>query len=415
MPGVNLRQFQHECVQALRSGKVLAAGVGAGKSIMALYWYVTKCCTVRTSHNANGELFQIMPGSPDLVIITTAKKRDNHEWDDELYRYALHQGENSKKMGRVHVTIDSWNNITKYVDTSAVFIFDEQRAIGSGAWSKAFVRIARRNPWVMLSATPADTWSDWCPIFVADGFYRNRTEFFRRHAVYSRYTKYPRIDRWIDEDYLNRCRDRVLVTCEVPRETERVVHQLTCAYDKETVRKAMKTRWNPETEEPFLNATELCFYLRRVIDTDPTRLSYAAHVVRDHRKVIIFYTLRAELEQILKLEEVTGVPVYQYNGGRHDDLPQGNSWVYAVQFQAGSEGWNCTSCNTVLYWSLPYSYKQAEQAAGRIDRLDTSYKTLNYYIMRSFAPLDLGIIRALRNKENFNASGFLRSSARQKE
>lgn len=414
MAGIELKDFQVDCVNQLRSGKVLAAGVGAGKSIMSLYWYATQCCKYRESRNAYGRLFKILKGSPDLYIITTAKKRDSQEWDEELAKFSLHKGVNGKEMGGITVTIDSWNNVAKYIDVQwAVFIFDEQRAIGSGSWAKAFTKIAKNNQWIMLSATPGDNWSDWCPVFIADGFHRNRTEFFRRHAVYSRYTKYPRIDRWIDTDYLERCRDKVLVTCEVPRNAERKIHELTCGYDKSQIKEVMKTRWNPETNEPFVNASELCFYIRRIVNTDKTRLDYAAHVVRDHRKVIIFYSLKVELEQILKLADLTGVPVYQYNGGRHDDLPQGSSWIYAVQFTSGSEGWNCITCNTVLYWSLPYSYKQAEQAAGRIDRLNTPFKELHYYIMRSFASIDLGIIRALKNKEDFNATGFLRASMKE--
>lgn len=410
-PGVQLRPFQVDCVKHLRSGKVLAAGVGAGKSIMSLYWYVTQCCAYDKSSNLNGELFKLKPSSPDLYIITTAKKRISQEWNDELLRFNLIAGSNSHGMGNVYVTIDSWNNIRKYEGVKdAVFIFDEQRAIGSGVWAKAFVKIAKANKWLMCSATPADGWQDWCSIFIADGFHRNRTEFFRRHAVYSRFTKFPMITKWIDTDYLEKCRDAVLVTCTVPRDTERVWHDLTCGYDREAVKKAMKTRWNPETEAPFANANELVIYLRRLINTDKTRLSYASHVCKDHRRTIIFYSLNAELEEILKLESETGIKVYQFNGHKHDPLPEGSDWIYAVQFFSGSEGWNCTTTDTILYWSLPYSYKQFEQAAGRIDRLDTKYKILNYYVMKSFSPLDISIGRALSNKKDFNLRAFMKKT-----
>lgn len=409
MAGVTFRPFQEECLAQLRSGRVLAAGVGAGKSIMGLGWYVTKCCRTIQSSNAIGTLWQIKQG-PDLLIITTAKKRDSHEWEAELEKFALHTGKNPRTMGGVTVTIDSWNNITKYVDVEHMcVIFDEQRAIGSGAWAKAFVKIARRNPWIMLSATPADSWQDWCPVMIADGFHRNRTEFFRRHAVYSRYTKYPRVEKWIDTDYLERCRDKILITCEVPRQTERVYQQVTCGYNKVAIKDAMKTRWNPETDQPFANASELCFYIRRIINTDPTRLAYGQHIVEQHPRVIIFYTLKAELDEILKLEERTGIPVYQFNGSKHDDLPTGKRWIYAVQYFAGSEGWNCTTCDTMIFWDLPYSYKQYEQAAGRIDRLDTPYHTLQYFYLRSFAPLDISIMRALEQKKDFNVRAFVRA------
>lgn len=407
MAGVTLRDFQKECLAQLSSGKVLAAGVGAGKSVMSLYWYVSSCCKTRRSSNRRGELFQILDGSPDLVIITTAKKRDSGEWEDELSRFNLSVGDNGKHMGHVHVTVDSWNNIAKYLDTRAVFIFDEQRAVGSGKWAKSFIKIAKRNPWIMLSATPADKWEDWCPIFVADGFHRNRTEFFHRHAVYSRYTTYPRIDRWIDVPYLERCRDRVLVTCVVPRETIPHEEDLFCDYDKRKVKEIMKTRWNPDTDRPFQNASELCFYIRRLVNCDESRVEMAKHVLTEHGRVIIFYSLSRELESIDRLGEIMGVPVYYYNGSVHDGVPDADHWIYAVQYNAGAEGWNCTTCNAMIFWDLPYSYRQLVQAKGRIDRLNTPYTHLYYYMMRSHAPIDLAIVRALKDKKNFNARAFV--------
>lgn len=409
MPGVRLMDFQKDCVAKLKSGKVLAAGVGAGKSVMSLYWYVSRCCSTKRSSNQRGDLFQLLPGSPDLVIITTAKKRNTGEWGDELERFSLHTGDNGKHMGHVKVTVDSWNNIGKYVDAApgTVFIFDEQHAIGSGSWSRAFVKIARRHPWIMLSATPADKWEDWCPVFVADGFHRNRTDFFRRHAVYSRYAKYPRVDRWVDVEYLERCRDRVLVTCTVPKKTVPHFEEITCDYDKPRIKEAMKTRWNPETDLPFQSASELCFYIRRVVNCDPSRIELARGVLEEHGRVIVFYSLSKELESIQELGERNGVNVYQYNGSVHDPVPDEDRWIYAVQYNAGSEGWNCITCNTMLFWDLPYSYRQLAQACGRIDRINTPYKHMHYYIMRSTASIDLAIMRALRNKKTFNARAFV--------
>ena len=408
--GVKLKDFQQDCVKNLSSGKVLAVGVGGGKSIMSLYWYITGNCRYRESSDSTGKNFQLLRGSPDLYIITTAKKRNSGEWVDELSRYHLCLGDNGKLMANVKVHVDSWNNIGKYEEvTNAVFIFDEQRAIGNGSWSKSFIHLAKHNRWIMLSATPGDQWADWCPVMIADGFYRNRTEYFRRHAVYSRYSKYPRVDKWIETDYLERYRAKILVTCDIPRETERHYEDIVCAYDKTEWKKTIKDRWNPIKNEPFLNASGMFAYLRRLVNTHDSRLEHGSEVVRTHRKVVIFYTLTAELDEILKLEKTTGIEVYQLNGAVHDPLPTGKSWVYAVQYNAGSEGWNCTTSNTILFWDLPYSYRQYEQAAGRIDRLNTKYKDLYYYRMRSHAPLDLSISRALANKKDFNLSGFARS------
>jgi hypothetical protein len=47
------------------------------------------------------------------------------------------------------------------------------------------------------------------------------------------------------------------------------------------------------------------------------------------------------------------------------------------------------------------------QAAGRIDRLNTPFTDLYYYVFKSGAPIDQAIDRALRAKRNFNEKLFL--------
>jgi len=403
-----LYEFQKEAIRKLHSGCILAGGVGTGKSITSLAYFLQKECKHRTGANATGTTYQPVPNSPDLYIITTARKRDSLEWVGELNKFALSPGSNTG-MGGIFVTIDSWNNIGKYRDVQgAFFIFDEQRAVGSGSWAKDFIRIGKANHWIMLSATPGDTWNDYIPVFLANGFYKNRTHFMRRHAVYDRWSKFPRVTKWLDEDYLKRLRDHILVPMEMPRETERKVYQVYVPYDKEKYKRLQKDRWNIFKDEPIENFPQLAINLRRVVNMEPARLKETARLCEGHQRVIIFYNLEVELEQLRKLNKMTGIPVFEWNGKRHDPLPTGDSWIYLVQYNAGAEGWNCITCNTIIFYSLNYSYKVMEQAAGRIDRMNTPYKLLYYYMIRSYAPIDLGILRALKNKENFNAVSFLK-------
>lgn len=404
-----LREYQKEAVLKLKSGDILCGKVGSGKSMTALAFYTMRICKTRRGQRQFEKTFQPLKGSPDLYIITTAAKRDSGEWGDELLNFSLHIGSN-KAMGGIHVVVDSWNNIKKYEDaTDSFFIFDEQHLVREGAWTKAFYKIAKSNQWILLTATPGDSWSDYMPVFIANGFYKNKTQFERMHAVYSRWSKYPKIDRWINEDRLKQCRDQVLVTMISPPGAERVpAHIITVGYDKPAYKRIMKDRWNPYKDQPIRNYSEMAMCLRRLVNTEPRRLVETASICKKVKKIIIFYNLNAELEQLRTLEDLTGIPVYERNGHKHDPLPTGKQWIYLVQYESGKEAWNCITTNVIIFYSLNYSYKTMEQAAGRIDRMNTPFKQLHYYVIRSFSPLDMGILRALAKKEKFQPVAFLK-------
>lgn len=92
--------------------------------------------------------------TPDLCIITTARKRDTGEWDEELAHFYM-STDPEHDIYEHKVVVDSWNNIGKYVGVkNAFFIFDEQRVVGKGAWVKSFYKITQNNEWILLSATP---------------------------------------------------------------------------------------------------------------------------------------------------------------------------------------------------------------------------------------------------------------------
>lgn len=416
---VKLMSEQREAVMRLRSGKILAGGVGSGKSLTSLAYYLSRECRSKSVEGKDGVSYIPEKGSPDLYIITTAKKRDNLEWESDMLKYHLKSGEN-RKMGGINITIQSWNNIGHFVDVQgAFFIFDEQRLVGSGEWVKSFYKIAAHNHWILLSATPGDTWSDYIPVFVANGFYKNKTQFMNRHAVYSRYAKFPKVDKWVEENHLKRLRQMILVPMEIERDTHRKVYQIICDYDKNLYKSTLKGiiqpdgsifRLNPYTNEPIQNISELMIALRKIVNTDHSRIKECVRICIERKRTIIFYNLDAELEELRRLHELTGIQVAEWNGHKHEDIPDSDEWIYLVQYTAGCEGWNCITTDTIIFYSLNYSYKVMEQASGRIDRMNTKYKELNYYLLRSFAPIDVAILRALKLKKKFQPIRFLKKS-----
>lgn len=402
---IALKDYQLEAIDQLKTGSILCGGVGSGKSRTALGYFYLKECQGRIKINGKGQ-YAPMKYPRDLYIITTAKKRDSLEWDKECANFVLSKDPSCSVSG-IRVTIDSWNNIKKYKDVyGAFFIFDEQRVVGSGVWVKAFLNIARKNHWILLSATPGDQWSDYIPVFVANGFYKNKTEFVTRHCVYNRHTTYPKIERYLDERYLSRLRDSILVYMEDQRNTVRHDILIPVSYDKEKYRLVFRDRWDPYANEPIQETGKLFYLLRKVVNSDDSRLEKTAEIVQNRKRCIIFYNFSYELWALRELCEFLKVKYAEWNGERHEDLPEGDSWVYLVQYSAGCEGWNCITANTVIFFSQSYSYRMTEQASGRIDRINTPYVDLYYYHLRSAAPIDLAIYRALSRKKNFNERSY---------
>ena len=405
MAGIQLDDKQITAVRSMKNGCILCGGVGSGKSRTSLAYYY-----LLNGGKLNSKTYSRMPGTPkDLYIITTARKRDQLEWEEELLPFLLYTTNEANSYSNT-VTVDSWNNIKKYKDVkNAFFIFDEQRVVGSGTWVKAFLKIAKQNEWVLLSATPGDTWADYIPVFVANGFYKNRTEFIRRHAVYSRFTKFPKIEKFIETKHLERLKDSLLVNIEYERHTESINVNVGVDYDITKYKEIGKKRWDPYKDEPIVNAGALCYIWRKVVNSDISRQLAVLQILEKHPRVIIFYNFDYELEILRNLiTDIKGVSLAEWNGHKHEDIPNTEKWVYLVQYTAGSEGWNCITTDTIIFYSQNYSYKVMVQAAGRVDRRNTPYTQLYYYHLRSKAPIDLGIGRALHAKKKFNEKKFVK-------
>lgn len=391
-----LYKHQKEAIPKMHNGCILNGGVGTGKSRTSLYYFFSLYGGKIENHN-----YIPMKNPSDLYIITTAQKRDNLEWNLELAPFRM-DTEDNKLYSSQKIIIDSWNNIGKYTDVKdAFFIFDEQRVIGSGAWVKSFYKIAGSNKWILLSATPGDKWSDYIPVFIANGFYKNKTQFNREHVIFNRFTKYPQVDRYVNTRKLVRLRDKLLVDMEYSRHTIRHDVDIRCEYDQSVYKLIYKRRWDIYKDEPIQQASQMCYCLRKLVNSDETRSLEVLNLIKKHPRAIIFYNFDYELEMLRNIEYPEGTKIGEWNGHKHQEIPDGYKWVYLVQYTAGCEGWNCVKTDTIIFFSQNYSYKVLEQARGRIDRLNTSYIDLYYYHLKSIAPIDLAIARAIKNKKKF--------------
>lgn len=402
---VNLYEHQRKAVELLKSGSILVGGVGTGKSRTALAYFYEKVCKGKVPR-ANSSNVKLPSVIVPLYIITTAKKRDSLEWDEELALFNLTRGDDSY----IPVTIDSWNNIKKYTDTSgSFFIFDEQRLVGTGAWYKAFIKISKKNKWVMLTATPGDTWSDYGPVFVANGFYRNITDFRNQHVVYDPFSDYPKIKKYVRTAKLERHRKAIVIPMSYEKKSIRHDEWVKIGYDTETYEFVSDNFWDIFKNEPIKTASILCYVLRRVVNENGKRLVSVDNIMSSHPKVIIFYNFNYELQMLKKHFDSLGILYKQYNGHEHEELPCGDKWAYLVQYTSGCEGWNCVETDTIIFYSQNYSGRVMEQASGRIDRLNSPFTDLFYYHIFTDSKIDKSIKRSVQNKKSFNINRFAAS------
>lgn len=375
---VKLHPHQEEALERLKSGKVLVGGVGSGKSLVGASWALKQ------------------PNSGGIVVITTARKRDSLEWVGEFAMAGS---------GMEGITVDSWNNIAKYADArDTVFIFDEQRVVGSGKWVKTFLKITKHNPWILLSATPGDTWLDYVPLFLANGFYKNKTEFYEEHVVWDRFARYPRVKRFVAVHRLEKLRRRILVDMPVARHTVRNRIYVPVRYRVAEYNEIMKKRFDPYKGEPIASAGELCYVLRKCVNQDRDRLEAVRGILKKRSRIIVFYNFDYELEALRELSDTC--VVNEWNGHKHEPVPDGDRWVYLVQYASGAEAWNCTVTDTIVFYSLNYSWKVMEQSEGRIDRMNTPFTNLWYYFLESESAIDQSIKSSLARKKKFNEKVF---------
>ena len=403
---VSLYPHQFEAIKKMHNGCILKGDVGTGKSITALsYWYIKVCGGMP---KMPGIEYHPMQNPMDIYIMTTAKKRDKQDWQLEAGKLGVNRESNENG---VQLHVDSWNNITNYADvTDAFFIFDEQRLVGSGSWVKAFLKIAKNNRWIMLSATPGDNWMDYIPVFVANGFYKNRTEFIRRHVVFNQFSKFAKVERYTEQFLLNSLRDEILVDMPYERHTARHVANVLVDYDSDLYAATQKDRWHFLEERPIKDVAELFALLRRLVNTDISRLGELMKLMEKHPRLIVFYNFNYELDMLRILARTLGYPVAEWNGQKHQEIPDTDKWLYLVQYTAGAEGWNCVTTNAMVFWSLNYSYKIYHQSQGRIDRLNTPFIDLYYYVLRSASTIDTGIWKSLMGKKKFNELDFIKAT-----
>lgn len=393
------RPHQRDAIRKISNGNVVVGATGSGKSLVGLVYYYTNIL------EGSVEPFRKPTKSVSLYIITTATKRDSLDWNSECAEFALSTNQEASVNG-IKVVIDSWNNIKKYKDIrGGFFLFDEQKTTGYKRWSKIFIRIAKNNRWILITATPSDRWMDLLSVFIANGFYKNKRDFVNQHVTYNPYVKYPSITGYRNVNKLRILKKRIFVIIDYQSPSIIENKVISVDYDVDALTQIEKTEWNPFTDSPIINLSEFASVLRRSLNSHPSRINEAIRIRNTVKKLIVFYNFNFELE-ILK-HGYSGIKIGELNGHRHDALPVGSDWVYLVQYNSGNEAWECFTTNHMLFYSLNYSFRIMTQAKGRINRLTSGFNYMYYYYLVSNHWLDKGIQKALNKKRDFNNKEIL--------
>jgi hypothetical protein len=348
---IELMEHQLDAVNNLGNGKVLWGVTGSGKSAVVLEYYMRN------------------EAPRPIIVITTAKKRDSLDWYGEAAKFGVSVEPQFSRAGAI--TVDSWNNIKNYRGVvGAFFVFDEQRVVGHG-------------------------------------YYTNITDFKLQHVVYEPFTTFPKVKMYLDESRLEKLRNDVLVEMPYQAYTKRVKNYMPVSYDKDLFDQVWDKRWHVYEDRPLKDAAERWRVGRRVVNSDQSRVEFIWDLIHKgvHDKVIVFYNFDYELEILRGLADM--FVVAEWNGHRKNLVPDEGPWIYLVQYNSGAEGWNCTTANAMVFYSMTYSYRTFIQAQGRIDRLDTPFKTLYYYVLVADCITDKAVKRALDQKKNFNERRFV--------
>lgn len=377
---IKLYPEQEAALEKLFSGAILLGDTGSGKSYTALAFYKKRYF------------------NKPLYVITTARKRDEKDWQNE-----------ASNLGISDLIVDSWNNISKYKDVShAFFIFDEQRVVGYGKWTKSFISISKRNHWILLTATPGDRWVDYMPVFIANGFYKHKTDFINQHVEYNPFVSFPQIKRYHNTGRLISLRNRITVPLADSRHTTQHQHSIPVNCNVDLYNTVLKDRWNIFEDKPIANVSELMVCLRKIVNSSQDRIDCAKFLISAFDKVIVFYNYNYELDILREICEDLEYEYYEWNGHNHEEIPDTGDWVYLVQYNSGAEAWNCIETDTIIFYSLNYSYKMTKQARGRIDRINTPYTNLHYYYLYTNNTVDSSILKAIRKKKDFNLRAWER-------
>lgn len=396
-----LYNFQRQLLNSIEENYIIAADTGTGKTMMAIHHYL--------KHNT---------GEP-LLILAPPQKIKEGGWQRELDFVASHYNI------EIPYDIISYGVLSKrwkeYKDW--FLVMDECHYVKNptSQRGKAAINLTKQSTnFLLLSATPSSNgWGDTIAYMIMFGYYKNKTQFLKEHAVYNRidYGNGPVnvVSDYRDQEKLQ----KLYQSFSIKLAKEDCLDLPPLVFEKVHFKPSKEYNIIKKDrvlgEELFDNISKLQHGLRFYAN-QADKLKYTEMLLEGtEENVIIFYNYKQENEELKKIAKKLKKKVFEVSGSK-TNLPDKEKWtslknsVTIVQYQAGAAGIELQYANIVIFHTPTYSYQDYEQALGRAYRNGQTKKVTVYqYITKN--TIETSIYQALAAKKDFTEELFRKEIA----
>lgn len=381
---ISLYPTQEDYLARLGNKPYMFAGVGSGKTLMALF----------RAHRT---------GARKVIVICPASVRDTKVWQLDLEKSGL-EFDAFQVEGYSFLQKFKKLDFTMYSDYYVIIdeahkIKNSQSLQGMGAWKLCLLA----RGYSLLSGTPMSKWADATNYAKITGLVTNKTEFYRKYVVEQRsyahkgmdivgYRNTEELIRWWNSIAL---RGRSEEFVELPRKQ---VIEVSVPIKRKEYISMIKNRITADGE-PLDNAPKLTWALRAHAEAAPEKIRWVVEKVEGLENCIIFVNTIAAIESLSAHLKDAGVKHGVWYGKKKDKFEDQN--VMVVQYQSGGTGLNLQKFSTTIFLSPCYSFIDYTQAVGRTYRNGQPNKC-TFYHLKSFGTIDAAIYAALSEKRDFD-------------
>lgn len=386
----------------------------------------------------------IMPNAT-LLVFTTAKIVKSKQWERSVkdYNQVMHTNlkiicTNYDKLVSQKSINDIYQRLRLIHFQQVVLILDEVHRIklaGNGKISKRSTMILKlaKQPFITtvlgLSATAfSNSYLDVAPYLVMAGYYKNKTEFLRKHI--KKYDKYRqpvvtddmrRITRdafyfpeIIDAEiksisvYVDTSQYKPLVHTyheyfKLNRDERHLYNMIAEAYRNKEYEYPIQARMDQERMLAQAIPTQKDIYLIGLINMQTQGIFN--HLVTP---ILIFYQYTSVCIHLRNLlhQNFPNRQIVMINGRAkvsNDVLkkPPADDAIYLVQYEAGGEGLDWQWSNISIFYESPVRYEKFVQAKGRNVRNKSQMPVVYQFELEFINTLDSERWETNRNKKDF--------------